>query len=122
MNPATEPAVAAGAYAEPAAHLRWRHLKDRLAQHSVGIGGVAVLGSLLLIFIYLLVEVLPLFAPAGAELRSELKMPGDAGATLFLAAEEQSELGLRISSSGEATFFGLADGAVRKQNRLPIGD
>src|SRR5689334_17482629 len=99
--------VSTGAYAEPAAHLRWRHLKDGLARNVVGIGGVAVLGSLLLIFVYLLLQVLPLFQPASAEVRATYKVPGDAGATLYLSAEEQSEVGLRVSSSGELSFFDL---------------
>lgn len=122
MSPNEAAAPAAGSYSEPAAHLRWRHLKDRLARHSVGIGGVAVLGSLLLIFVYLVVEVAPLFERASAQVRGEFHLPGDTGATLLLSAEEQSEVGLRVSSSGELTFFELATGAVRKQNRLPIGE
>src|SRR6185295_17127169 len=101
---ATAPA-SAGAYAEPAAHLRWRHFKDGLVRRTVGIGGIAVLGSLLLIFVYLLLEVLPLFAPARAEPRAEFQVPGASGATLHLAVEEQSEVGLRVSDAGEATFF-----------------
>jgi phosphate transport system permease protein len=117
-----EAAAPVGAYAEPAAHLRWRHLKDAAARHVVGIGGVAVLGSLLLIFVYLLVEVLPLFAPARAELRSQFRVPGATGATLYLATEEQSEVGLRVAEDGAATFFELATGAVREKTRLPIGN
>src|ERR1700741_3450600 len=105
MSRPAEALAAVGAYTEPASHLRWRHLKDRLARSTVGIGGVAVLGSLLLIFVYLLVGAAPLSAPAGAELRSEFAAPGDSGATLYLAAEEQSEIGFRASSSGEITFF-----------------
>ena len=122
MSRAAEAVAPAGAYAEPQAHLRWRHFKDRLARHSVGIGGVAVLGSLALIFVYLLVEVLPLFRPAEAQLRAEFRMPGDDAATLYLAAEEQSEVGVRISTSGQLSFFDLATGAVREQSRLPIGE
>jgi phosphate transport system permease protein len=122
MSQAVEATASAGAYAEPAGHLRWRHLKDGLARRMVGIGGVAVLGSLLLIFVYLLLEVLPLFAPARADPRAEFRVPGDGAATLYLALEEQSEIGLRVSGSGEATFFDLSTGAVRKQSRLPIGD
>src|SRR5688572_10280444 len=102
MSEPAAPAIA-GAYAEPARHLRWRHFKDRFARHTVGIGGVAVLGSLTLIFVYLLVEVLPLFRPAHAEVRAEYRLPGDSGATLYLAAEEQSEIAMRVSSSGELT-------------------
>ncbi len=123
MSQAAEAAPAsAGAYAEPATHLRWRHLKDGLARRLVGIGGIAVLGSLLLIFVYLLIEVLPLFASARADLRAEFRVPGEAGATLHLALEEQSEIGLRVSERGEATFFNLTDGTVREQQRLPVGD
>ena len=118
----TDAAASAGAYAEPAAHLRWRHFKDAMARRVVGIGGVAVLGSLLLIFVYLLIEVLPLFAGARADARSQFPVPGAAGATLHLALEEQSEIGLRVDGSGQATFFGLSDGAPRKQVRLPVGD
>ena len=123
MNSPAETVAAepAGAYAEPAAHLRWRHFKDRLTRQAVGLGGFVVLGSLTLILVYLLVEVVPLFAPAGAEPRSAYPVPGDSGATLYLAAEEQSEVGLRLSSSGEVTFFELQSGAVRKQMRLPVG-
>src|SRR5689334_15208335 len=122
MSHAAEAAPASvGAYSEPAAHLRWRHIKDALVRRAVGIGGVAVLGSLLLIFAYLLVEVMPLFAGARAEARAGFRVPGDTAATLFLALEEQSEIGLRVSAGSEVTFFELATGAVREQLRLPVG-
>ncbi len=123
MSQAAEAAPAsAGAYAEPAAHLRWRHLKDAMARRVVGIGGVAVLGSLLLIFVYLLVEVLPLFASARADARSEFQIPGAGAGTLHMALEEQSEIGLRVDAAGEASFFDLSSGAVRESVRLPVGD
>jgi len=122
MSQAVEAAASAGAYAEPATHLRWRHLKDRVARHSVGLGGVAVLGSLLLIFVYLVVEVAPLFTPVRAEQRAEFALTAGPGTTLYLTAEEQSEIGLRLTSTGDATFFDLASGTPRVQRRLPIGD
>lgn len=122
MSQAAEAAASTGAYAEPASHLRWRHLKDGLARRLVGIGGVAVLGSLLLIFVYLLVEVLPLFAGARAEPRAAFALPGDHEPTLHVALEEQSEVGLRVSASSEITFFDMAKGGVREQLRLPVGE
>jgi phosphate transport system permease protein len=121
MSQAAEAAASVGAYAEPAGHLRWRHLKDGFARRMVGVGGVAVLGSLLLIFVYLLVEVLPLFAPATVDARTPFRIPGDEAPTLHLALEEQSEIGLRVSASSEVTFFDLATGSVREQLRLPVG-
>jgi phosphate transport system permease protein len=122
MSQAVEAAASAGAYAEPASHLRWRHVKDALARRLVGIGGIAVLGSLMLIFVYLLIEVLPLFAPARADLRTEFRIPGDGAATLHVALEEQSEIGMRVSASSAVTFFDLAGGAVREEHRLPVGE
>lgn len=122
MSPAAETAApAVGAYSETHAQLRWRHLKDRSARQLVGIGGIAVLAALLLIFVYLLVEVFPLFRPAVVEARAEFTLPGDSDETMFLAAEEQAEVGLRISASGELTFFNLATGAVRGQIKLTPG-
>lgn len=106
---------------EPAAHLRWRHFKDRVVRHGVGIGGVAVLGALLLIFVYLLIEVAPLFSPAGATQRAEFKLPGEAAATLYMSAEEQSEVGARVLAGGEVSFFELAGGTLRKQVKFDIG-
>ena len=44
-----------------------RYLKDRLAKIVVLIGGIGVIAALLLIFVYLLTEVAPLFAGAAFE-------------------------------------------------------
>ncbi len=99
-----------------------RYIRDRLARYVVFIGGLGVIAALLLIFIYLLSEVTPLFSGAHFEPRKEFAMPGDAGKTLFIAAEEQGEVGMRISETGEVNFFDLFTGASRQQLRLPIGD
>lgn len=114
--------AAPGAHTASAANLRWRYLKDRAARQLVRIGGVAVLAALLMIFVYLLIEVFPLFAGATVEKRSEFRIPGDSQATLFIAAEEQAEVGFRVSASGEFTFFDLVNGTLRGQGRLPGGD
>ncbi len=45
---------------------RRRSLKDLLARYLVGAGGIAVIGSIILIFLFLFMVVLPLFK--GAEL------------------------------------------------------
>ena len=119
MSQAAEAAPAsAGAYAEPASHLRWRHVKDgtRAVAWSA-IGGVAVLGSLLLIFVYLLVEVLPLFASARAEPRSEFRVPGGAGATAAPRARGAvRDRPARVRPPARPTFFDLSSGAVREQS------
>jgi phosphate transport system permease protein len=99
-----------------------RYIKDGLARWVVWVGGLGVIGALLLIFVYLLSEVIPLFAPAHFEPRQVLSLPGDREQTLYVAAEEQGEVGMRVSASGEISFFDLFDGSLRDQRRLPVGE
>ncbi|MGQ0528688.1 MAG: ABC transporter permease subunit [Panacagrimonas sp.] len=99
-----------------------RYIKDRLARYLVMVGGLGVIGALLLIFVYLASEVAPLFAGAHVEARKTFAVPGDSGRTLFLAAEEQGEVGMRASDSGQISFFDLYSGELRKTQTLPLGD
>ena len=99
-----------------------RYVKDRLARYVVMIGGLGVIVALLLIFIYLLSEVLPLFSGANVETRNRYAVPGDASATLYLAAEEQGEVGMRAAASGQIQFFDLQTGAPGRVEALPIGE
>ena len=46
---------------------RKRQLKDRLANFTIGLGGVSVIVAIALIFFYLLFEVWPLFKGAEVE-------------------------------------------------------
>ncbi|MCL6414326.1 ABC transporter permease subunit [Aestuariirhabdus sp. Z084] len=103
-------------------HRRLRAVKDRVARWAVGVGGIGVIIAILLIFLYLLYEVMPLFKGAEMEPVTRYAVPvAEAGAdTLYLAMEEQSELALRLDSSGNVVFFGAQDGEVRSQLRLPI--
>jgi phosphate transport system permease protein len=101
---------------------RMRTFKDAAARWVVWIGGLGVIGALLLIFVYLLSEVFPLFAPAHFDANPEFVIPGDSGRSLYVTAEEQGEMGMRLSDSGVADFFDLASGKLRDQKHLPIGD
>lgn len=79
----------------------------------IGLGGLAVIAAIALLFFYLLYIVAPLFVPASVELAPAGRLPGPpGGAPLLLAVEEQGEVGLRVSISGEAVFFRVDDGAV----------
>jgi phosphate transport system permease protein len=97
-----------------------RYVKDRLARYVVLVGGLGVIGALLLIFVYLAQEVAPLFAGAHVEERKTFAVPGSGGRTLYLAAEEQGEVGMRAEESGEVTFFDLHEGTVRGTETLPL--
>ncbi|SFF34563.1 phosphate transport system permease protein [Fontimonas thermophila] len=99
--------------------VRGRYLKDNLARWVVGIGGLGVIGALLLIFVYLLSEVIPLFAPPRVEARQTIQVPGPQVPTVYVAAEEQGEVGMRLTAGGDIVFFDLHTGAVRSIQQLP---
>lgn len=99
---------------------RARYLKDSAARWVVWIGGLGVIAALLLIFVYLVSEVFPLFAPASFQPRTEFAVPGS-GKTLYVAAEEQGEVGMRVSDAGVVTFFDLHDGRQVEQKSLAVG-
>ena len=90
---------------------RWRRFKYRLATVSVTAGGASVLGAILLIFFYLLYEVLPLFGSADVEPRAEVASPF-ASAPLYLAVEEQTEIGFAVFANSSGSFFQLDSGEV----------
>ena len=99
----------------------WRRLKDRMATFSISVGGSGVLVTILLIFFYLLYEVLPLFG--SAELHSEGAMSWQAASVpAYLSVEEQGEVGLSLQSDGRGRFFSLADGATIEAVDLADGE
>jgi phosphate transport system permease protein len=99
--------------------MRARYLKDGAARWVVWLGGLGVIGALMLIFVYLLSEVLPLFGGAHIEARQSFAMPGPQAQTMYVTAEEQGEVGLRVSEPGDLVFFDLYDGRVLGQQSLP---
>ncbi|WP_250656659.1 ABC transporter permease subunit [Alkalimarinus coralli] len=109
--------------------LRYRKLraiKDKLAQVSIGMGGVSVIVAITLIFFYLLYEVMPLFQPAHMSQAAEYSIPvGERGAdanTVYMAMEEQAEKAVRVTDVGEVIFFNVKDGSVVSSQMLPVPD
>jgi len=106
------------------ARRRLRAWTDKAARLAIGFGGVSVIIAILLIFVYLLSEVLPLFSGASVEPRAEYSVPvPNAGKTLLLSVEEQTEIALRLTDRGEALFFAAQSGELmqRTQVALPNG-
>jgi phosphate transport system permease protein len=97
-----------------------RSFLDLLARRVVQVGGISVIIAIALIFIFLLSVVYPLFEKPEVEFSSRYQAPGDAQQTLYLAVEEQAEIGLRLTQSGQVYFFDITDGKVLKQFSLPI--
>lgn len=100
----------------------WRSLKNSLATFTVTVGGMGVLVAILLIFFYLLYEIVPLFNSAEIERAHEYSLPETADNSLskpvFLAMEEQAEVAFRIDSEGRAQFFEVATGQLRLTEQL----
>lgn len=94
-------------------HRKIRALKDRMAGMGIAIGGSSVILAVLLICFYLLYEVAPLFSSASIEPKASYVLPAeDQGESLYLTTEEQSEVGMRVTTNGSIVFFSVADGSV----------
>ncbi|SIS39761.1 ABC transporter permease subunit [Neptunomonas antarctica] len=108
---------------------KFRALKDKLAAGGIAFGGISVIVAIVLIFFYLLYEVMPLFQSAHVEPWSKndraiesYTVPGS-GKTLYLSMEEQAEIGIRVSDKGEVIFFNTLNGSVIKSEQInvPVG-
>ena len=99
--------------------MRWRMLKDHVARHAVGIGGISVIIAIILIFVYLLYVVIPMFE--GAEIRkvASYTLPAQDKA-LYYAIEEQAEVGMQVSQDGKVLFFKTQNGASIEALTLPL--
>ena len=106
--------------ATASAYRKWRQIKDGIATTTITAGGISVLFAILLIFFYLLYEIMPLFQSASIKADSQFKTTTPAAA-LYLAMEEQAEVGFRLARDGEAAFFQLSDGALLSASQLPLG-
>jgi len=90
-----------------------RHFNDRAAKVAIAIGGISVIVAILMIFLYLFYEIVPLFKSATVEKVSEYQLQTtDASPTLHLAIEEQSEIGMRLNQTGTFQFFSIEDGST----------
>ena len=106
------------------AHERWRLIKDSMARYGVIAGGLGVIVAVVMIFFYLLYVVFPLFLPATAEPVSQYAVPDLAlGKTVLLEVEEQNEVAVRFTDTGQVIFFQVATGkpVLTEAVKLPEG-
>ncbi|CAI0875058.1 ABC transporter permease subunit [Serratia ficaria] len=86
---------------------RLRGRIDRGVQAAVTVSGLLVLMTLMLIFVYLLFAVLPLFKPASMGQAQPLPIQAAAPA-LALGMDVQQRIGYRIDARGDGQFYRLA--------------
>ena len=96
---------------------RKRQFKDRLANLTIGLGGVGVIAAICLIFFYLVFEVWPLFS--GADLEKKAPVQTQAVA-LYLDADEYNESGIRILADGQVQILDVKTGKVESTTNLPL--
>ncbi|WP_273870309.1 ABC transporter permease subunit [Serratia odorifera] len=85
---------------------RLRARVDRGVQAAVTVSGLLVLMTLMLIFVYLLYAVLPLFKPASIEAAPPMAIERSAP-TLALGMDVQQRVGYRIDTQGAGQFYAL---------------
>ncbi len=97
-----------------------RAIRNFLARYLVGAGGIAVIGSIILIFVFLFAVVFPLFKGAQMHRVASYTLPvAGAGDSLLYSTEEQAEISMRLDSKGTVHFFHVDTGtAVQKVDLL----
>ena len=102
---------------------QWRLIKDTIARYGVVVGGLGVIVAIVLIFFYLLYVVLPLFGSAKATAIAEYAVPEKTlGKTVLLETEEQNEVAVRFTDSGQIIFFDVATGKPLLNQAITIPD
>lgn len=98
-----------------------RHLYDRLAHGLISFGGISVIITILLIFLYLFYEVVPLFESAEINQIEQYNIEGAGNSqTLHIAIEEQAEIAMRLGADGVVTFFDFKSGAIISRSSIPL--
>ncbi|MGH8559503.1 MAG: phosphate ABC transporter permease [Methylococcales bacterium] len=100
---------------------RLRLFQDRLARYAMAVGGIGVIVAILLIFFYLVYEVIPLFQPPSVERLAVYSAPGQ-GESLLYSIDEQAEIGVRYTDSGEVFFFDTRNGRLIRRDSLGLAN
>ncbi len=88
-----------------------RRFWDRVVRIVVSIGGLGTISAILLIFFYLVYEVLPLFR--GADMTEGEFFPElSEGSARLLETDTAAEVALRIDEEGRAEFYDLSNGEL----------
>lgn len=91
-----------------------RQLKNKLAKWFISLGGVMVLFTLILIFLYLLYVIKPIFESAEVEPVGEvLVKPGSV--TLATGLDELKEVAYQVDEKGVMTFYQMSESEFRPQ-------
>ena len=99
-----------------AAAQRYRHyrkIKDVFIRYLMAIGGIGVIAAIVMIALYLVWVVIPLFMPARLDQLASYAIPGGSDkSSIYYAMEEQHEIGMRVMEGGNIVFFNTQTGEI----------
>jgi len=101
-------------------YTRWRMMKNAVAARLIAAGGISVIIFICLIFFYLAYVVVPLFEPAQVRAAATYRLEPAPGEPLYWAIEEQTEIGVRFSRSGEVLFFDTENGTTVARHQIAL--
>jgi phosphate transport system permease protein len=91
-------------------HQKMRPIKDKATTSLIAGGGMGVIAAILLIFMYLLYEVFPLFSGASVDQYASYQLAADTE-VLHFAIEEQGQISARVQRDAKLVFADLKTGA-----------
>ncbi len=83
-----------------------RLIKDRLARLAVTSGGLGVLAALVLIFVYLVMVIFPLFSDAKIETNHAMRS-ADVGEPFAISVDDYAQLAFVITQKGQVQFLSM---------------
>lgn len=106
---------------QAAGRLKRARRLDRLASVLINLGGIAVIGSVILILVLIIRVTLPLFRPSSTEHIATFPIPGavDSAQVLEIDVDEYMENGSVLLRDGRFLFFSIPDGTFLGEHQLP---
>lgn len=101
-----------------------RQLKNKLAQYLITLGGVSVLFTLILIFLYLLYVIKPIFESAHIEQTHVVSANNSKADSKILTSgvDELKEVAYQLDETGTLAFYQLADSSFRGAGALLLAE
>ncbi len=103
---------------------RIRGFHDAFSKYGIATAGFGVIFALMLIFVYLFSEVIPLLKPVSMEVVGELAVPAGEtpSPTVHLTLDRFEQIGGRYSANGAITFFDANDGHILSRQHVKLPD
>jgi len=102
---------------------RSRGIKNSLAKWLITLGGISVLFTLVLIFMYLLYVVKPIFESAKIEQTVNISIDSTSNEKVLASGvDELKELAYQITAAGNIDFYHLKASDAKSNNQFSVGD